>query len=87
VQLKRYTIAKQDNMARRKSLHKKHAVMIRLSNRDWADVVRAATLESQGRGAIVSESALIRECALPRIREIVAAAMTPSPMPTSAPAA
>lgn len=53
---------------------KNKTLMVRLRGQDMADVERAAKLETQRRGEIVGESTLLRELAMPRVREIVAAA-------------
>jgi hypothetical protein len=60
-------------MAGRRALIKKHAVMLRLNDQDAADLKRAAALESTRRGEIVPESVLLRDLAMPKVRELLAA--------------
>lgn len=52
---------------------KKHQVQVRLSDQDAADLGRAAKQETKRRGELVGEATLLRELAMPRVREILAA--------------
>lgn len=56
-----------------RSLVKKRPLFIRLTSQEAADVERAARIESRRRGELVGRSTLVRELAMPRVREIVAA--------------
>lgn len=53
-------------------LVKKKELKLRLTTQDAADLEKAARLESQRRGEIVGESTLLRELAMPRVRELLA---------------
>jgi electron transfer flavoprotein alpha/beta subunit len=55
-------------------LVKTKELKLRLNPEDAAAVERAARLESQRRREIVGESTLLRELAMPRVRELLAAA-------------
>jgi hypothetical protein len=55
-----------------KSLVKKQRIAIRLSRQEAADLEQAAKLESQRRGEIVGEGTLMRELAMPLVRERLA---------------
>jgi len=57
-----------------KAIVKKHAVQVRLSDQDAADLARAARIEARKRGELVGDATLLRELAMPRVREILAAA-------------
>jgi hypothetical protein len=57
-----------------KRLVKKKRLLVRLSPQDAADVDRAARLESRRRGEVVGESTLLRELAMPKVRELLATA-------------
>lgn len=61
-----------------KALVKKHAVQVRLSDQDAADLARAARLETRKRGELIGEATLLREFAMPRVREVLAAAQEAS---------
>ena len=54
-----------------KSLVKKRVANVRLSQQQAVDLERAAKLESARRGEIIGESTLLRELAMPRVREIL----------------
>lgn len=54
-----------------KSLVKKQRLLVRLTEQDAADLERAARLESRRRGELVGESTLLRELAMPRVREVL----------------
>lgn len=54
-----------------RQLVKKHQVHVRLSPQEAAHLERAAHLESKRRGEIVGAATLLRELAMPRVREIV----------------
>ncbi len=51
---------------------KKERLTVRLSSQDAADLAKAASLESRRRREIVDESTLLRELAMPRVRELLA---------------
>jgi len=51
---------------------KKERLTVRLSSQDAGDLEKAARLESTRRGEIVEQSQLLRELAMPRVREIIA---------------
>lgn len=53
-----------------KSLVKKHDVMVALNDQDHADLSRAAKRESIQRGRKVGRAELLREFAMPRVREL-----------------
>jgi len=55
-----------------KRLVKKNSLFVRLNDQDAADVKKAAAIESRRRGEIVGEATLVRELAMPLIRDIVA---------------
>jgi hypothetical protein len=55
-------------------LVKNKELKIRLSSQDAADLEKAARMESRRRGEIVGDSTLLRELAMPRVRELLAAA-------------
>jgi hypothetical protein len=54
-----------------RALVKKHAVQVRLSDRDAADLAKAARVETKRRGEIVGDATLLRELAMPRVRELL----------------
>jgi len=58
-------------MGRAKSLVKKKVLMVRLNPEDAQALERAAQLESERRREIVGESTLLREFAMPRVRELL----------------
>lgn len=51
---------------------KKERLTVRLSSQEAADLEKAARLESGRRRENVEESTLLRELAMPRVREILA---------------
>lgn len=57
-----------------RSLIKKNRLVIRLTAVDAVDLGRAARLESKRRGEVVGESTLLRELAMPKVRELLASA-------------
>lgn len=61
-----------------KSLVKKKRLLVRLTSQEASEVERAARLESRRRGEIVGESTLLRELAMPRVREIIAGELEPA---------
>ena len=54
------------------ALAKTRTVGVRLSEQDFADLTKAAEQESQRRRELVHEAVLLRELALPRVRELLA---------------
>lgn len=59
-------------MAGVRSLVKKRRLLVRLTAQDADDLEKAARLESQRRGEIVGESTLLREVAMPAVRDLLA---------------
>lgn len=53
-------------------LVKSKELKMRLTPQDAADLERAAKVESRKRGELVGESTLLRELAMPHVRQIVA---------------
>lgn len=49
---------------------KSNEMKVRLTDQDAADLEKAARLETARRGELVGESTLLREVAMPRIRQI-----------------
>jgi len=65
-----------------KSLVKKKRLLVRVTSQEASEVERAARIESRRRGEIVGESTLLRELAMPRVREIIAAEQALQPTGT-----
>ena len=55
-----------------KRLVKTKELKLRLSPQDAADLEKAARMESKRRGEIVGDSTLLRELAMPLVRELLA---------------
>lgn len=74
-------------MAHRKVKKSKHPqakgpiVGVRLTQQDMDDVTECARLESERRGEIVHESALLRELSMPRVRELLTILKAPAAVP------
>jgi hypothetical protein len=66
-----------------KSLVKTQRLVIRLSRREALDVVRAAEGESRRRGELVGAATLMRELAMPHVRELLAATDVPAATPAA----
>lgn len=60
-----------------KSLVKRTAVRVRLTDQETRDLKQAAQRESVRRGEIVGNSTLLRELAMERVREIVGSPEAP----------
>ena len=56
-----------------KSLVKREAVRVRLTEADHRDLTEAAKRESQRRGEIVGNATLLRELGMEGVRQIIAA--------------
>ena len=55
---------------------KRHDVLVALNDRDLADLDRAVVIEAEVRGEVIGRATLLREFAMPRVREIVLAHAT-----------
>lgn len=68
-------MARRKPAVKRASKHtKENDVLVALSDRDFADLTRAAAIQSNARGEQVGRATLLRELGMPRVRELLASA-------------